>query len=323
MNFAHLFEAAMLVCFGFSWPLNVVKAYRARTAKGTSLPFIILIITGYVAGITAKIINGQFNYVLAVYFLNLIIVMTNIFVYIRNKALDKKAAVKSIELKITKNEIKEFENTEKPMTNFSYSLDEIINRETQKSEEKDAVILLGGARDISIPVGALSKEFSFNFPIYNKSRSDYSVYTIQNYFQKNLEASEPEAVMIHLGENDISLFEKNPSEFDKYYINFVEYLKNTRKNCRIALLSVENYEGNITVKLMNSHIKSIADAEKVNFISLENAKLWNPEATKAAVDFACNMGLTIRKPLHNVAEILFSYAYHNLVQVNPLPNKTA
>ncbi len=54
MNFAHLFEAAMLVCFGFSWPLNVMKAYRARTAKGTSLPFIILIITGYVAGITAK-----------------------------------------------------------------------------------------------------------------------------------------------------------------------------------------------------------------------------------------------------------------------------
>ena len=91
MNFAHLFEASMLVCFGFSWPLNVMKAYKARTAKGTSLPFIILIITGYIAGITAKIINGQFNYVLAVYFLNLAIVMTNVFVYIRNKALDKKA----------------------------------------------------------------------------------------------------------------------------------------------------------------------------------------------------------------------------------------
>ena len=39
MNYAHLFEAAMLVCFGFSWPLNVIKAYKARTAKGTSLAF--------------------------------------------------------------------------------------------------------------------------------------------------------------------------------------------------------------------------------------------------------------------------------------------
>ena len=67
-----IFESIMLICFGLSWPLNVVKAYKARTAKGTSLPFIILIITGYIAGITAKIITGQINYVLIVYLLNLI-----------------------------------------------------------------------------------------------------------------------------------------------------------------------------------------------------------------------------------------------------------
>ena len=48
-------ETMMLVCFGFSWPLNVIKAYKAGTAKGTSLPFILLIIAGYVAGISAKI----------------------------------------------------------------------------------------------------------------------------------------------------------------------------------------------------------------------------------------------------------------------------
>ena len=90
MEFGHLFEALMLVCFGFSWPLNVIKAYKARTAKGTSLAFIFLIITGYIAGITAKFINHQLNYVLAVYFLNLAIVMTNLAVYFRNSALDKK-----------------------------------------------------------------------------------------------------------------------------------------------------------------------------------------------------------------------------------------
>ena len=56
-----IFETVMLVCFGLSWPLNVIKAYKARTAKGTSLPFILLIITGYIAGITAKLISGQVN----------------------------------------------------------------------------------------------------------------------------------------------------------------------------------------------------------------------------------------------------------------------
>ena len=85
-----IFETIMLVCFGLSWPINVVKAYKARTTKGMSLPFILLIITGYFAGITAKIVNGQFNYVFIVYIINLVIVMLNVVVYFRNYHLDKK-----------------------------------------------------------------------------------------------------------------------------------------------------------------------------------------------------------------------------------------
>ena len=85
-----LLETIMLVCFGFSWPLNVIKAYKAKTAKGTSLPFVLLIITGYIAGISAKIISGQINYVLIAYILNLAIVSLNIIVYFRNVSLDTK-----------------------------------------------------------------------------------------------------------------------------------------------------------------------------------------------------------------------------------------
>ena len=125
MNYAHLLEATMLVCFGFSWPLNVVKAYKARTAKGTSLAFIILIITGYIAGILAKIINGQFNYVLTVYFLNLIIVFANVFVYIRNKSLDSKVSEKP-EAKIRKLNIQIQDEKEKEMLNYS-SFNKVLN----------------------------------------------------------------------------------------------------------------------------------------------------------------------------------------------------
>lgn len=85
-----ILETVMLVCFGFSWPLNVVKAYRAQTAKGNSLPFVLLIITGYIAGISAKIISGQINYVLIAYIFNLIIVSVNVIVYFRNVSFDKK-----------------------------------------------------------------------------------------------------------------------------------------------------------------------------------------------------------------------------------------
>lgn len=90
-----ILETAMLICFGFSWPLNLMKSYRAGTAKGTSLPFIILIITGYICGISAKLISGNINYVLIAYLLNLAIVSLNLVVYFRNVALDRKNAQES------------------------------------------------------------------------------------------------------------------------------------------------------------------------------------------------------------------------------------
>lgn len=83
-----ILEATMLVCFGLSWPMNVMKALRARSAKNMSLPFILLIIAGYIAGISAKLMLNQVNYVLVVYFINLAVVSMNLLVYFRNKRLD-------------------------------------------------------------------------------------------------------------------------------------------------------------------------------------------------------------------------------------------
>lgn len=311
MNLAHLFEAAMLVCFGFSWPLNVIKAYKAGTAKGTSLPFIILIITGYLAGISAKIINGQFNYVLVVYFLNLAIVMSNVFVYIRNKALDRKVEAKK-SLRITANDIKNVVEKEDIMMNYTYSLDELIHKPAAANEKKNAVILMGSCLDTEIPVSNLAKEFSFNFDIYNKSAVNLSVANAGDYFNKNLATLAPEGILLHLGEKDLQLFKSDSSAFDRGYLQLIESIKAVNKNCRIALISIENPGKDKSVNLMNAHIKAIADAEKTSFVNLENARLWNPEATKTSSAFAYNMGLKIRKPLSDVAEILYSWAFHNL-----------
>ena len=90
---ATIFETLMLVCFGFSWPMNLIKAYKARTAKSTSLPFILLIIMGYIAGISAKLVHGNINYVLLAYLINLAIVSLNLVVYFRNAALDRKVTI--------------------------------------------------------------------------------------------------------------------------------------------------------------------------------------------------------------------------------------
>ena len=312
MNLAHLLEAGMLVCFGFSWPLNVVKAYRAKTARGTSLAFIILIITGYIAGISAKIINNQFNYVLGVYFLNLAIVSANVFVYIRNKRLDKKSS-ENKNIKIKKLEIKDIERAKEEIKlNYTNSLDELINGEKSFVENKNAVILFGGSLDKNIPVADLSREYNFNFDIYNKSCENITLPAALEYFKENIAKMIPEGIIIHLGENDISLFQNDSAAFDNYYLTLLDEIKAVNKDCRIALISINNPAGNKNLALMNAHINAIAQTEKAVFINLENAKLWNPEATKAANEFAYAMGLKIRKPLRDVAEIFYSYAFHSM-----------
>ncbi|MBR5479516.1 MAG: hypothetical protein IKU84_05005 [Clostridia bacterium] len=92
-----ILEAGMMVAFGFSWPMNVIKSYKVRTTKGKSLAFLILILVGYIVGITAKFINpeymaniGKLWYVVTIYIINFIMVFTDLMLYIRNYKLDKK-----------------------------------------------------------------------------------------------------------------------------------------------------------------------------------------------------------------------------------------
>ncbi|MDY5220041.1 MAG: hypothetical protein ACI4O8_00950 [Aristaeellaceae bacterium] len=85
---SELLESVMLICFGLSWPVSVVKNIKAHTAKSMSLPFILLIITGYIAGISSKIINHNYSYVLVIYFFNLFVVSMNVVVYFINRNYD-------------------------------------------------------------------------------------------------------------------------------------------------------------------------------------------------------------------------------------------
>ena len=94
---AEIFEVIMIVSFGASWPLNVLKSYRARTTKGKSLAFLLLILFGYVAGITSKLINEAYMaaiaekwYVLFFYVLNLSMVTLDLCLYFRNASIEKK-----------------------------------------------------------------------------------------------------------------------------------------------------------------------------------------------------------------------------------------
>lgn len=92
---SEILEIIMIVSFGASWPMNVIKSYKARTTKGKSLAFLCLIFFGYIAGIASKFTNEAYMaeisskwYVLFFYVLNLIMVGLDLCIYARNKKID-------------------------------------------------------------------------------------------------------------------------------------------------------------------------------------------------------------------------------------------
>jgi len=87
-----ILEAVMMVCFGLSWPVSILRSWRARTAKGKSLLFLCGIALGYTAGIIAKVVGGQITYVLVFYILNLTMVSVDIVLYFWNRKLDRENA---------------------------------------------------------------------------------------------------------------------------------------------------------------------------------------------------------------------------------------
>ncbi|MBQ4424425.1 MAG: hypothetical protein II882_01650 [Lachnospiraceae bacterium] len=88
-----VFEIIMLLCFGSSWPFNVVKSYRARTATGKSPVFLVLVMIGYICGVISKLTAPSYKwYVMFFYILNFVMVFIDFMLYLRNRRLDKERA---------------------------------------------------------------------------------------------------------------------------------------------------------------------------------------------------------------------------------------
>ena len=87
---SEIMEILMVVSFGASWPMNVMKSYKARTTKGKSLGFLVLIFIGYICGIISKLTADSYHwYVLFFYVLNMCMVGLDLLLYVRNYRLDQ------------------------------------------------------------------------------------------------------------------------------------------------------------------------------------------------------------------------------------------
>ena len=86
---AQMLEVIMLCCFGVSWPFNIAKSIRSRTAKGKSCVFEICVIVGYLCGLAGKFLSGNVTYVVVFYLVDILMVATDLVLTLRNRRLDR------------------------------------------------------------------------------------------------------------------------------------------------------------------------------------------------------------------------------------------
>ena len=95
ITLAKIFEVAMLVLFGISWPFNLVKSIRSKSTKGKSLIFLILVDVGYICGMVSKFVSPIFVWstdwwVFAIYVINFSFVTADLITYFINKNRESK-----------------------------------------------------------------------------------------------------------------------------------------------------------------------------------------------------------------------------------------
>lgn len=171
------------------------------------------------------------------------------------------------------------------------------------------IVIFGGTEDTNIPLGELCQALDMDEKMYNRSFSGLSINDAVHIYNTCLSPINPGTVLLHIGESDIEMLKNNPSDFDIEYHRLVKHIREQNKHCRIAIVSLRNYDGNTEVAEMNKHLKYIADSEKCEFGDISFRKVWNPKATLETSAFIRNLGfvhpLETPKPIYDLIRVLF------------------
>ena len=173
--------------------------------------------------------------------------------------------------------------------------------------EKGGTIIFGGKEDKNIPLCELKQAFELDSKFYNRSFENLTITKAYELYKSCVAPLEPDTVLLHMGENDLDLFSKDPDKFISIYRELISEIRSDNKKCRIAIVSLKNYEGDIVKAKLNEQLKYLADSERCEFADIAEKKLWNPIATRDAVSFAYLLGTKVQKPIYDLAKILFCF----------------
>ena len=98
--------------------------------------------------------------------------------------------------------------------------------------EKGGTIILGGKEDKNIPLCELKQAFELNSKFYNRSFENLTITKAYELYKSCVEPLEPDTVLLHIGENDLALFNESPDKFISIYRELISEIKSDNKKCR-------------------------------------------------------------------------------------------
>lgn len=177
--------------------------------------------------------------------------------------------------------------------------------------EQHGIVVFGGSEDMSVPLGELKQAFDIDSKMYNRSIAGISVKDAIEAYDACVASLSPETVLLHIGSTDLDSFRENPSDFDQNYRDLIAHIRTLNRDCRIAIVSLKNYDNDPTVSDLNTHLKYIADSERCDFGNIAGRRVWNPKGTMDAISFAQSMSfvrpMKYRRPVYDLVRMIFCY----------------
>ena len=177
--------------------------------------------------------------------------------------------------------------------------------------ELGGVVIFGGSDAHNIPLCELKQAFSLKENYYNRSIENLSITDASEIYREYISELKPDTVLLNIGEADVKAFADSPDDFTSNYRELISQIKKDNKKCRIAVVSLKNYDNNDDIAQLNKHLKYIADSEKCEFCDISTKKVWNPKQKKDVVSFVYDIGferpLNIKRPLNDLVSMLFCF----------------
>ena len=173
-------------------------------------------------------------------------------------------------------------------------------------------IVMFGSKDLfDLPLCELKQAFDINDDLYNRSFESLSLNDAQDVYAQCVSDIKPDTLFIQLGADDVEMFSNDKEKFIYLYRSLIFSIKRKNRKCRVAIVSLKNYDDDKVISEINKQLKYIADSENCDYCDVSHKKPCNLQQIKNISSFIYNMGfvqpLNQKRQINDLSRMLFCF----------------